>query len=326
MTSSSKRITLTEAAEIIRDGTILTFSGFTIWRRPCALIFELIRQKRRDLHVIEVNSGPHTEFLIGAGCVKVWESCWIGHELYGKYGTNLARKVRQKEIIYEDYSHAEMAFRFQAAASGMPFMPVQSSLGTDIHNPEFDMLSRAGLRNGDHPKIPSKKYEFMKDPFFGDGRQVLVPAAKCDVAVLAVQQVGEEGTVRIGGQFFTDPEVCRAADVTIVVAEEIVPEDHLRQASHLNKIPSFQVDHIVECPWGAHPTGMFGFYDVDGEFLRNFYLQTRSQEGFNEFAKEWIFGMNHDGYLNKLGVPRLVRLKSNTALNYSTRVERGKKQ
>lgn len=325
MSNSSKRITLMEAAEIIKDGTILSFSGFTIWRRPCALVYELIRQKRRGIHLIEVNSGPHTEFLIGAGCVSIWESCWIGHELYGKYGANLARKVRYKEIICEDYSHAEMTYRFAAASAGMPFMATQTSLGTDIHNPAYDMLGRAGLRNGNNPKIPRKKYETIQDPFFGDGVQILVPAAKVDVAVLAVQQVGEEGTVRIKGQFFTDPEVCRAADITIVVAEEIVPEEYLRQESHLNIIPSFQVDYVVECPWGAHPTGMFGFYDVDGDFLRNFYMQTRSQEGFNEFAKEWIFGMNHDGYLNKLGVPRLVKLKANSALNYSTRVERGKK-
>ncbi len=201
MSSQSKRITLSEAAEIIKDGTMLTFSGFTIWRRPCALIFELIRQKRRDLHLVEVNSGPHSEFLIGAGCVKIWESCWIGHELYGKYGANLSRKVKNKEIIFEDYSHAEMGFRFLAASAGMPFIATQTSLGTDIHNPEYDMLRRAGLRNGKNPKIARKKYETMQDPFYGDGLQILLPAAKVDVAVLSVQQVGEEGTVRIGGQF-----------------------------------------------------------------------------------------------------------------------------
>nr|WP_244082606.1 CoA transferase [Desulforhabdus sp. TSK] len=325
MSDRSKRITLKEAAEIVKDGTILTFSGFTIWRRPMALVYELIRQKRKDLHLIEVNSGPHSEFLIGAGCVKIWESCWIGHELYGKYGANLARKVKEKEIIYEDYSHAEMGFRFLAAASGMPFIACQTSLGTDIHNPEYDMMGRAGLRNGSNPKIPKKKYEWTEDMFFGEGRQTLVPAAKADVAVLAVQQVGEEGTVRIGGQYFTDPEVCRAADITIVVAEEIVPEEKLRHQAQLNNIPGFQVDYIVECPYGAHPTGMFGYYDVDGDYLRNFYATTRTQEGFDAFAKEWIHGLDHDAYLTKLGIPRLLTLQASRALNFSTRIKRGAK-
>lgn len=319
MSGTSKRITLQQAAEVIQDGTILTFSGFTIWRRPCALIFELIRQRRRDLHLIEVNGGPHSEFLIGAGCVSIWESCWIGHEVYGKYGVNLSRKVKNKEIICEDYSHAEMVFRFFAASAGMPLIALQTSLGTDIHNPAYDMLSRAGLRDGKHPKIPRKKYETLADPFFGEGEQVLVPAAKVDVAVLAVQQVGEEGTVRIHGQYYTDPEVCRAADTTIVIAEEVVPEEVLRNQPRLNTIPDFQVDHIVECPSAAHPTGMFGYYDVDGEFLRNFYMHSRSQEGFDEFAREWIHGLTHEEYLDKLGVSRLMNLQANRALNYSTR-------
>ncbi|HEY5513167.1 MAG TPA: CoA-transferase, partial [Geomonas sp.] len=45
--SNSKRINLQQAAEIVRDGSSLTFSGFTIWRRPMALVYELIRQHRK---------------------------------------------------------------------------------------------------------------------------------------------------------------------------------------------------------------------------------------------------------------------------------------
>src|SRR6266581_6107331 len=119
--STGKRITLQQAAEIIKDGSSLTFSGFTIWRRPFAIVYELIRQGRKGLHLIEVNGGPQTEFLVGAGCVDIWESCWVGHELYGKYGANLSRKVADRQIIVEDYSHAEMMFRFAAAANGSPY-------------------------------------------------------------------------------------------------------------------------------------------------------------------------------------------------------------
>jgi glutaconate CoA-transferase subunit A len=315
--STDKRITLQQAAEIVKNGSSLTFSGFTIWRRPFALIYELIRQQRRGLHLIEVNGGPQTEFLVGAGCVDIWESCWVGHELYGKYGANLSRKVGNKEIIVEDYSHAEMMFRFAAAAQGAPYAVTQTSLGTDIHNPEFDMLGRAGKRDG--KRIAKQKYIFADDPFFDAGPQVLIPAVKVDVAVLCVQQVGEEGTVRVAGQLYSDPEACRAADITIVIAEEIVPEEYLRRNADHNTIPTFEVDYILECPFGGHPTGMFGKYDVDGAFLKDFYTKTRTQEGFDAFAKEWIFGLDHLSYLEKLGWPRMLNLKANTALNYKPR-------
>ena len=193
-----KRISLQQAAEVIKNNASLTFSGFTIWRRPFALVYELIRQQRRGLHLIEVNGGPQTEFLVGAGCVDIWESCWVGHELYGKYGANLSRKAGKKEILVEDYSHAEMMFRFAAAAQGAPYAVTQTSLGTDIHNLEYDTLGRAGKRDG--KRIAKQKYIFTEDPFFDAGRLVMIPAVKVDVAVLAVQQVGEEGTVRIEGQ------------------------------------------------------------------------------------------------------------------------------
>lgn len=315
--SQSKRISVQQAAEIIKNGSSLTFSGFTIWRRPFAVIYELIRQQRKNLHLIEVNGGPQTEFLVGAGCVDIWESCWVGHELYGKYGANLSRKVADKQILVEDYSHAEMLFRFAAAASGAPYAVTQTSLGTDIHNPEYDMLGKAGLRDG--KRIPKHKYVFTEDPFFGAGAQVQVPAVKVDVAVLSVQQVGEEGTVRVNGQYYSDPEAARAADITIAVAEEIVPEEYLRRNADQNTIASFEVDYIVECPFGAHPTGMFGRYDVDGAFLKSFYAGTRTQEGFDAFAQEWIHGLDHLSYLEKLGWPRMLKLRANSAMNFCPR-------
>ncbi|MCL2341047.1 MAG: acyl CoA--acetate/3-ketoacid CoA transferase subunit alpha [Proteobacteria bacterium] len=315
--STSKRITMQQAAEIVRNGSSLTFSGFTIWRRPFALVYELIRQQRRGLHLIEVNGGPHSEFLVGAGCVDIWESCWIGHELYGKYGANLSRRVCNKEVLTEDYSHAEMMFRFAAAAQGAPYAVTQTSLGTDIHNPEYDILGRAGKRDG--KRIAKHKYIFVEDPFFDAGPHVLIPAVKVDVAILCVQQVGEEGTVRVAGQLYSDPEAARAADITIVMAEEIVPEEYLRRAADQNTIPSFEVDYVLECPFGAHPTGMFGQYDVDGNFLKDFYGRTRTQEGFDAFAAEWIYGLDHIGYLEKLGWSRMLNLRANTALNYKPR-------
>ena len=50
-----QNVSLAEAVSYIKDGDSLTFSGFTIWRRPMAAIMELIRQGKRDLHLIEVN-------------------------------------------------------------------------------------------------------------------------------------------------------------------------------------------------------------------------------------------------------------------------------
>jgi len=318
-----KNVSLAEAVSLIKDGDSVTFSGFTIWRRPMAAIMEMIRQGKRELHLLEVNGGTHDDMLIGAGCVAIWESCWSGHELYGKIPGNLARKLQAGEIICEDYSHLQMLYRFVAGAQGIPFMPTFSALGTDILNPEYDMLARAGLRDGRDPKIPVKKYEMYTEPFTG-AEVALVPAAQPDWCIAHVQMVGSEGTVRVLGQKYSDEEAMKAADKVIVITEQIVPEDYIRREPEHNLIPPHLVDYVVELPWAGHPTGCYGCYDADGDFIKDFYSKTRTQEGFDDWAREWIFGVeDQTAYLNKLGAGRLEVLRASSALGYSQKVQRG---
>lgn len=318
-----QKVSLAEAISLIKDGDSLTFSGFTIWRRPMAAIMELIRQGKKNLHLIEVNGGTHDDMLIGAGCVRIWESCWCGHELYGKIGGNLARKVEGGELICEDYSHIQMLYRLVAGSQGIPFMPTFAALGSDILNPEYDMLGKAGLRNGSNPKIPDKKYEMYTENFTG-AEVALIPAAQPDWCIAHVQLAGSEGTARVLGQRYSDEEAMKAADKLIVIAEQIVPEEFIRREPERNLIPPHLVDYVVELPWAGHPTGCYGAYEADGDFIKDFYNQTRTQEGFDAWAQEWIFGLkDHEEYLNKLGVARLEKLRASAALGYSQKVKRG---
>lgn len=317
-------VTVKEAASLIKDGDFITFSGFTIWRRPMALIYEMVRQQKRNLHLLEVNGGTHSEILVGAGCVNIWESCWSGHELYGKLGEMVAARHVKGDMIIEDYSHGHMVARLLAGAYGLPFFPTAEAMGTDILNPEFDALGRAGLRDGSNPRIPVKKYDFARDPFYDKGELLLMPAANPDWAVIYASQVGDEGTVRVNAQTYADAEIIKASARVIVIAEEVVPESYLRRDPEKNIAAGYAIDYLIELPWGAHPTGSQGFYDVDADFIRAFYQASKSQETFDRWADEWIMGVkDHSEYLRKLGVDRLESLRANTALGYSTRVKRG---
>lgn len=317
------RMTLKEAVAQIPDGAMLTFSGFTIWRRPMAAVYELIRQGKKELHLVEVNGGTHSDLLIGAGCVKIWESCWIGHELFGKIGANLARKAEAGEVIIEDYSHVQILYRMAAGAMGLPYLPTFASMGTDMLNPAYDNLKTAGLRDGSNPKIPKKKYEIVSDPFY-DGELLHIPAANPDWCIAHVQMVGEEGTVRVDGQIYSDSEAIKAADKVIIVAEQVVSEEFIRREPTRNLVSGHEVACIVHQPWGAHPTGCFGCYENDGAFIQNFFKTTRSQEGLDAWVKEWIHDVpDFEAYLEKLGITRLEKLRANPAFGYSTTVKRG---
>lgn len=319
-----QKITLKEGANLINDGDFLAFSGFTIWRRPMAMIYEMVRQGKKDLHLFEVNGGTHTEVLAGAGCVKMWESCWVGHELYGKLGEGVARGQVEGTILVEDYSHAQMVARLLAGAYGLPFFPTALSMGTDILNPKYDMLGKAGLRDGSNPKIPLKKYDMISDPMYDKGELLLMPAANPDWAIVYASQVGDEGTVRVFSQTYVDQEVIKAADKVIVIAEEMVPDSYLRQEPEKNLATGYAIDYVIEVPYGAHPTGSQFFYDVDADFIKTFYQASKKQDTFDKWAEEWIFGVaSHEEYLEKLGINRLQKLKANSFLGYSTAVKRG---
>ncbi len=320
-----KKIDLKEAISEINNGDMLTFSGFTIWRRPMAAIYEIIRQKIKDLHLVEVNGGTHSDLLIGAGCVKIWESCWIGHELYGKIGANLARKAENGEVVIEDYSHVQILSRMVAGAMGLPYMPTYASMGTDMLNPKYDHLEKIGLRDGSNPKIPKKKYEIVDDPFYGS--QLLhIPSCNPDVCIAHVQMVGEGGTVRVEGQNYSDSEVIKASDKVIVIAEKVVTEEYIRREPTRNLVAGHEIDYIVELPLAGHPTGCFGEYEADGEFIKNYYSKTKTQEGLDEWVDEWVHGVDDfNGYLDKVGIEKLQILRANPAFGYSTRIKRGTK-
>ena len=320
----AERITLKEAGALIQDGDMLSFSGFTIWRRPMALVYEMVRQGKKNLHLFEVNGGTHTEVLAGAGAVKIWESCWVGHELYGKLGEGVARGQCEKSMIVEDYSHGQAVARLLAGAYGLPFFPTALSMGTDILNPQYDMLKIAGLRDGSNPKIPRQKYTVSGDPFYDMGEILLMPAANPNWALVYASQVGDEGTMRVNAQTYTDAEVIKAADKVIVLAEEVVPDSYLRSEPEKNIATGYSIDYVVELPWSAHPTGSQGYYDVDADFIRNFYSASKSKAGYDKWAEEWIFGVDsHEQYLEKLGISNLEKLRANKVLGYSTRVKRG---
>lgn len=322
---SKKQISIQEAAAEIKNGDTVLIAGFCIWRKPMAIIYEMVRQQKRDLHLPIANPGIDVDILIGAGCVKIWESNYVGNELFGKIGNNFARAVKEGTILYEDYGHYHGVLRLEAAALGLPFLPSFTCRGTDLLNPEYDMLGQAGLRDGSNPRIPREKFKIIRDSFYGDGDVVLVPAARGDVCIAHVQQVGDQGTVRIDGQRYADVEAMKAADKVIVMAEEIVPEEELRQNPAANVLPGFRVDAIVECPFGGHPGGVYGYYDVDGDFLSEYDANgSRTQEGFDQFAEQWIYGIkDHKEYLDKLGSSRLINLQANSALKWSTTVKRG---
>ena len=80
-----KQITVQEAVErFVQDGDLIACGGFGHIRIPMALIYEIIRQRRRDLIMAGKTAVHDIDLLIGAGCVNKVEVAYsFGHELRG---------------------------------------------------------------------------------------------------------------------------------------------------------------------------------------------------------------------------------------------------
>lgn len=305
--------------KFIQDGCQVAIGGFTINRNPMTMVYEIIRQGIKDLHLVCHSNGQALDVLIGAGCVRRVEIAYGGNGRFAPTCIRFRKAVQEGEIEFEDYSNYQMSLRFLAGALGIPFMPTQSGLGTDIIHLEGFAPELRKER-----KIASKKLMVIPNPF-GERKDhvVLLPPLNPDVALIHAQHVGEDGTVRLKGLTFADIEEAKSADVVIVTCEEIVPKPFIRLDSDQNSLPPFLIDAIVTVPYGAHPTACRYFYDYDAEHLNMYRDMAEDDKLFRKYLDEWVYGTSsHEEYLNKVGGAALVRIKANTVVGYTPGLDR----
>ncbi len=322
MTVKPKRLSLEDAIALVKDGDQVFTGGWTVVRRPMGLVYEIVRQKRRGLYLCANPGGPEVDLLIGAGCARVGEINYIGHEVFG-HPYCFRRAVENKaspDYLHDDWTVQTGALRILAGSMGVPFLPSLSLKGSDIILPERDPLKE--LR-GDDPKLPKQKVAVIKDPFWEGQEVVLVPALRPDVCLIHAQEVGEKGTVYIRGGTFLDYHAALASKLVIVSAERIVPEAELRSRPEANAIPGFTVDVIVELPFGAHPTALYGYYDNDPWWFRDYLEASKKEEEFRFWLNDWLLDCGgHAGYLKKLGNTRLEHLRSDPEKGYNAEIRR----
>ena len=75
---TARWVDLAEAAASVPDGASIAPGGFMLGRAPMALVFELVRQGRRGLHVISLPNPLPAEILVAAvGRAEMVRGDWI---------------------------------------------------------------------------------------------------------------------------------------------------------------------------------------------------------------------------------------------------------
>ena len=126
--------TLADAvAELVGDGDTVALEGFT-HLIPHAAGHEIIRQGRRDLTLCRLTPDLVYDQLIGAGCAAKVVFSWGGNPGVGSLHRfrDAVEHGHPRPIELEEHSHAGMAARYTAGASGLPFGVLRGYLGTDL--------------------------------------------------------------------------------------------------------------------------------------------------------------------------------------------------
>jgi glutaconate CoA-transferase subunit A len=122
-------MTLAEAvSSLVKDGDMIALEGFT-HLIPFAAGHEIIRQDRRDLTLVRMTPDVLYDQMIGAGCARKLIFSWGGNP-----GVGSLHRLRDavehewpRSLEIEEHSHAGMAARYVAGASGLPRRPAAAS-------------------------------------------------------------------------------------------------------------------------------------------------------------------------------------------------------
>ena len=289
---TDKRMQVGEAVEgFVHDGDYLAVGGFGHIRTPMALIYEIIRQKRRNLVIAGKTAVHDIDLLIGGGCVSKVEVAYaFGHELRGLSPCGRrAVESGQVEVVAE-LSNATYQWRFMAGMMGIPFIPVRNLAGTDTfaHSSAIQVT----------------------DPYSGKPI-VLIPAAYPDVTLMHVPRCDRFGNAQIDGIPVEDIELARASRRLIITTEEIVADDFVRYEPYRTDIPFYIVDAVCEVPFGAHPTQMPYLYFFDEPHIRGWLTQSKTPEGTQAYLEKYVYGVaDFAAYLDLIGSDTLEKLRS----------------
>lgn len=278
-----RRMNISEAVKrFTRDGDYFAMGGFGHIRVSMNAIYEMIRQKRRNLIMAGKTSVHDVDILIGGGVVDRIDCAYAhGHELRGLSPCGRRATESGKVKIVGELSNAAFQWRFKAAAMGLPWYPARVMMGTDTFRYSSAMI--------------------VEDPFTGSPI-TLLPACYPDFAFIHVHRCDRYGNCQIDGTTIEDVDLARAAKRLIITTEEIVDDEVITSEPGRTVIPHFIVDAVVESPYSSHPGNMPGLYYSDEVHMAEWLSLSRSDEGVKEYMDRYVYGVeDFDEYLELVG-------------------------
>ena len=271
-------VTLAEAvAAHLHDGDTVALEGFT-HLIPSAAGHEVIRQRRRGLTLVRMTPDIIYDQMIGAACAQKLIFSWGGNP-----GVGSLHRFRDAvehgwpvPLEIEEHSHAGMANRYVAGASGLPFAVLRGYNGTGL-----ETLNGTSGVPGTTPTIKP-----ITCPFTGE-TLTAVSALRPDVAVIHAQRADRSGNVQLWGITGVQKEAVLASRRSVVTVEEIVDELDPRPGAVV--LPGWTVTFVAQAPGGAHPSYALGYSVRDNDCYVAWDAIARDRDAFTQWLDEQLF-------------------------------------
>ena len=285
-----KVMSLEAAARLVNDGEHVAIGGCTLSRTPMAMIWALIRARRKKLTISRSITSTEGDLLLAAGVSEHIITSWFSQGIVWGISKVMRHYTESGQARFEEWSHMSIGLRYRAGAMGIPFMPSRSMLGSDV-----------GKRLG--PAVKS-----MSCPFSGE-LLALLPALNPDVALIHVQRCDAYGNAQIDGLQFMDIDMAMAANRVILTSERIVANDQIRRAPDQTRIPFFAVAAVVEAPIGCAPHECYGVYEPFFDSLDAYAAQIAHDpiQGCRDHLERYFYApRSWSDYLAELGIDQVL--------------------
>jgi len=280
MALEDKLMTEKEAvSKFVKGGDYIGFELYGTCRAPLNVVREIVRQAPKDLRLVGQGL-QDVDFLVAAGLVKAMDLTYVGYEVHG-LSPVLRRAAEKKGLQLVEWSNAAIAWRFKAAAMGVPFLPISSMLGTDTFNYSAGKVAVC--------------------PYTGK-KVMLLPALILDCGIIHVHKADKYGNCFLEGISGFALEMARASKRVIISAEEIVDTDEFRTYPDRNVIPYFLVDAVVHGPFASHPGEMPNRYGRDEPAIMEWLKLGKDEEAVEAYLKKHCYDLaDHAAYLDMVG-------------------------
>ena len=272
----------------VPDGAMIALGGGLSARLPMALVRELIRQRKRDLHLVGSAHSIDVDLLVAAEAVRRCEESYVGFEQDLGLAPAYRRAAETGTIEVAESCCVTILAQLRATELGLPFLPVRGVRGSDI------------VRL--HPE-----YAEVTCPFTGEVL-VAVPALKPDVALLHAPLGDRYGNLYLQQPYVLDERFASSSARVVATVERLVSTADV--AANGVTIPAHLVAAVAEVPFGAHPTSCYPEYAYDREHLSTYVKAAQSGgEDLAGYLKTYVYGVaDEHEYRELIGSKRLTEL------------------